>query len=119
MGPCAGGAVYSPAITDFTIMVKQTSNMFITGPQVIKNRDRRKGYPPRKLGGAITHNTKSGVAHFAADTDQAALDRVKELLGYLPQNFREPPPAIECTDDPDRTDKSTEQHRAHQSQDAL
>ena len=105
MGPCAGGAVYSPALTDFIIMVKKTSNMFITGPQVIKTVTAEE-VSPEDLGGAITHNTKSGVAHFAADSDQAALDRVKELLQYLPQNFRESPPAIECTDDPNRTDKS-------------
>ena len=105
MGPCAGGAVYSPALTDFTIMVKKTSNMFITGPQVIKTVTAEE-VTPEELGGAITHNSKSGVAHFAEDSDQAALDRVKRLLGYLPQNFRESPPAVECTDDPDRTDES-------------
>ena len=105
MGPCAGGAVYSPAITDFIIMVKKTSNMFITGPQVIKTVTGEE-VTSEALGGAIAHNTKSGVAHFAADSDQKALERVKELLGYLPQNFREAPPAIECTDDPNRTDKS-------------
>ncbi len=105
MGPCAGGAVYSPAITDFIIMVKKTSNMFITGPQVIKTVTGEE-VTSEALGGAIAHNTKSGVAHFAADSDQEALDRVKELLGYLPQNYREAPPVIECTDDPNRTDKS-------------
>lgn len=105
MGPCAGGAVYSPALTDFTIMVKKTSNMFITGPQVIKAVTSEE-VTPEALGGAMTHNAKSGVAHFAEDSDQAALDRVKELLGFLPQNFREMPPAIECTDDPERKDKS-------------
>ena len=104
MGPCAGGAVYSPALTDFTIMVKKTSNMFITGPQVIKSVTSEE-VTPEELGGAMTHNTKSGVAHFAAESDQAALDRVKELLGYLPQNYREMAPSIECTDDPNRTDK--------------
>jgi len=105
MGPCAGGAVYSPAITDFTIMVKQTSNMFITGPQVIKSVTAEE-VSPEELGGAMTHNTKSGVAHFAEDSDKAALDRVKELLGYLPQNYRERPPILECKDDPKRTDKA-------------
>jgi len=105
MGPCAGGAVYSPALTDFTIMVKKTSNMFITGPQVIKSVTSEE-VTPEALGGAMTHNTKSGVAHFAEETDQAALDRVKEILGFFPQNCREMPPAIECTDDPDRRDKS-------------
>ncbi|MFH1241510.1 MAG: acyl-CoA carboxylase subunit beta [Pseudomonadota bacterium] len=105
MGPCAGGAVYSPALTDFTIMVKNTSNMFITGPQVIKTVTFEE-VTAEELGGAMTHNTKSGVAHFAEDSDQAALDRVKEILGFLPQNFREMPPAVECTDDPERRDKS-------------
>jgi len=105
MGPCAGGAVYSPALTDFIIMVKETSNMFITGPEVIKSVTAEE-VTPEELGGAMTHNTKSGVAHFAEDSDQAALDRVKELLSFLPQNFRERPPVAECTDDPNRTDKS-------------
>ncbi len=105
MGPCAGGAVYSPALTDFTIMVKKTSNMFITGPQVIKAVTAEE-VTPEALGGAMTHNAKSGVAHFAEETDQEALDRVKEILGFLPQNFREMPPSIECSDDPERKDKS-------------
>ncbi len=105
MGPCAGGAVYSPAITDFTIMVKKTSNMFITGPQVIKAVTSEE-VTAEELGGAITHNTKSGVAHFAEETDQDALDRVKEILQFLPQNFRETTPIVPCTDDPDRRDKS-------------
>jgi propionyl-CoA carboxylase beta chain len=105
MGPCAGGAVYSPALTDFTIMVKKTSNMFITGPQVIKAVTSEE-VTPEQLGGAMTHNTKSGVAQFAEDSDQAALDRVKEILSYLPQNYREKPPVMECMDDPNRTDKS-------------
>ena len=105
MGPCAGGAVYSPALTDFIIMVKKTSNMFITGPQVIKTVTSEE-VTSEELGGAITHNAKSGVAHFAADSDVEALDRVKDLLGYLPQNFRESPPVIACTDDPNRTNKS-------------
>jgi acetyl-CoA carboxylase carboxyltransferase component len=105
MGPCAGGAVYSPALTDFTIMVKKTSNMFITGPQVIKAVTAEE-VTPEALGGAMTHNAKSGVAHFAEETDQEALDRVKEILEFLPQNFREMPPSIECSDDPERKDKS-------------
>jgi propionyl-CoA carboxylase beta chain len=108
MGPCAGGAVYSPALTDFTIMVKKTSNMFITGPQVIKAVTSEE-VTPEELGGAMTHNSKSGVAHFAEDSDQAALDRVKEILSYLPQNYRETSPVLECTDDPKRTDKSLNQ----------
>ena len=91
MGPCAGGAVYSPALTDLVIMVKKTSYMFITGPQVIKAVTSEE-VTPEELGGAMTHNTKSGVAHFAEDTDQAALDRVKALLSFFPQNCREKPP---------------------------
>jgi propionyl-CoA carboxylase beta chain len=105
MGPCAGGAVYSPALTDFIVMVKKTSNMFITGPQVIKAVTSEE-VTPEELGGAMTHNTKSGVAQFAEDSDQAALDRVKEVLSYLPQNYQERPPRLECTDDPERTDPS-------------
>ena len=105
MGPCAGGAVYSPALTDFIFMVKKSSNMFITGPQVIKAVTSEE-VSAEELGGAMTQNTKSGVAHFAEDSDKDALDRVKELLGYLPQNFRETTPVAECSDDPARTDKS-------------
>jgi len=105
MGPCAGGAVYSPALTDFIIMVKKTSNMFITGPDVIKSVT-SEVVTPEELGGAMSHNTKSGVAHFAEDSDKAALDRVKQLLGYLPRNCWEMPRTIVCTDDPGRTDKS-------------
>ena len=104
MGPCAGGAVYSPALTDFTIMVKKTSNIFITGPQVIKAVTQEE-VTPEELGGAMTHNTKSGVAHFAENSDKEALDRVRKLLQYLPQNYRERAPDKECTDDPDRKDK--------------
>jgi len=105
MGPCAGGAVYSPALTDFIIMVKKTSNMFITGPQVIKAVTAEE-VTPEALAGAMTHNSKSGVAQFAEESDQAALDRVKELLSYLPQNYKSYPPTVECTDDPDRADKA-------------
>jgi len=103
MGPCAGGAVYSPALTDLVVMVKKTSNMFITGPQVIKAVTSEE-VTSEELGGAMTHNTKSGVAHFAEDNDQAALDRVKEILSYFPQNYREKPPLGPCSDDPDRKD---------------
>lgn len=104
MGPCAGGAVYSPALTDFILMVKKTGNMFITGPQVIKEVTHEE-IDPEALGGAMTHNARSGVAQFAEESDRDALDRVREILGYLPQNYRETPPVIEATDDPDRTDK--------------
>jgi propionyl-CoA carboxylase beta chain len=103
MGPCAGGAVYSPALTDLVVMVKKTSNMFITGPQVIKAVTSEE-VTSEELGGAMTHNTKSGVAHFAEDNDQAALDRVKEILSYFPQNYKEKPPLGPCSDDPDRKD---------------
>ncbi|HDI78711.1 MAG TPA: methylmalonyl-CoA carboxyltransferase [Desulfobacteraceae bacterium] len=105
MGPCAGGAVYSPALTDIVIMVKKTSYMFITGPQVIKAVTAEE-VTPEELGGAMTHNTKSGVAHFAEESDKAALDRVKELLRFFPQNYRERPPTIECGDDPERVDEN-------------
>ncbi|MBN1848729.1 MAG: acyl-CoA carboxylase subunit beta [Deltaproteobacteria bacterium] len=105
MGPCAGGAVYSPALTDFTIMVKNSSNMFVTGPQVIKAVN-SEDVSAENLGGAMTHNSKSGVAQFAEDSDKDALDRVKQLLRYLPQNYRERPPRWDCTDDPNRRDKS-------------
>ncbi|HCM15274.1 MAG TPA: methylmalonyl-CoA carboxyltransferase [Candidatus Cloacimonas sp.] len=99
MGPCAGGAVYSPAMTDFVFMVKNTSFMFITGPDVIKavtgeitNQE--------ELGGAMTHNSKSGNAHFACESDADAIDQIKILLGYLPANNMEDPPILESDDDP-------------------
>ena len=95
MGPCAGGAVYSPAITDFIIMVEKTSHMFITGPQVIKNTTHEE-VEPETLGGAIRHNTTSGVAHFSAKDDRKALDLIKEILSFLPQNCNESPPQIKC-----------------------
>ena len=102
MGPCAGGAVYSPAITDFIFMVKNTSYMFVTGPDVIKtvtNEDVTK----ERLGGAETHNTLSGVAHFAPENDEHCLLQIRELLTFLPSNNREDPPFV-ATDDPeDRT----------------
>lgn len=103
MGPCAGGAVYSPAITDFIVMVKDTSYMFITGPNVIKAVT-REDVSSEELGGAMTHATKSGVAHFAADNEQESVTLVRKLIGYLPQNNLEDPPMIECVDDPNRMD---------------
>jgi propionyl-CoA carboxylase beta chain len=103
MGPCAGGAVYSPAITDFIIMVEKTSHMFITGPQVIKNTT-HENVDPETLGGAVRHNTTSGVAHFSAKDDQAALDLIRELLSFLPQNCNESPPLGPIGDDPERID---------------
>jgi len=99
MGPCAGGAVYSPAITDFTIMVRDTSYMFITGPDVLKTVTHEE-VSKEKLGGAMTHNAISGVAHFAAADDRDALQTVRELLAYLPSNNLDDPPH-QPTDDPD------------------
>jgi propionyl-CoA carboxylase beta chain len=103
MGPCAGGAVYSPALTDFIFMVEQTSYMFITGPQVIKAVT-HEDVTFEKLGGALTHNATSGVAHFSGRDDQDVLTMIRELLSFLPQNYRESPPYVEPTDDPNRTD---------------
>jgi len=103
MGPCAGGAVYSPAITDFNVMVDGTSYMFITGPDVIKTVTHEE-VTKEKLGGAMTHNQVSGVAHFAAPDDKACLRLIRELLGYLPSNNMADPPARETDDDPQRED---------------
>src|SRR5438045_689652 len=91
MGPCAGGAVYSPAITDFNVMVKNTSYMFITGPDVIRTVTHEE-VSKEELGGADTHNRVSGVAHFAADTDEHALLLAPELLPFLPSNNLDDPP---------------------------
>jgi propionyl-CoA carboxylase beta chain len=103
MGPCAGGAVYSPAITDFIFMVKETSHMFITGPEVIKSvTGEEVGF--EELGGAMSHNTKSGVAHFASDDEDQCLEDARYLLGFLPQNNLETAPRVEPTDDPERMD---------------
>ncbi len=101
MGPCAGGAVYSPAITDFIVMVKDTSYMFITGPDVIKTVTHEE-VSKEALGGALAHAQKSGVAHFAAPDEAASLLLVRELLSYLPSNNVEDPPAGACSDDPAR-----------------
>lgn len=101
MGPSAGGAVYSPALTDFVIMVNETSHMFITGPNVIK-KVTHEDVTFEELGGAITHNTKSGVAHFIADDDEDCIDLIKDLLSYLPQNNMEDPPFLATQDDPGR-----------------
>ncbi len=101
MGPCAGGAVYSPALTDFIIMTEKTSYMFITGPEVIKATTREE-VTKEKLGGADTHNAVSGVAHFKALDDRSALELCRRLISYLPQNNRQKPPAIEPKDDPER-----------------
>jgi propionyl-CoA carboxylase beta chain len=104
MGPCAGGAVYSPAITDFIFMVKETSHMFITGPEVIKTVTGEE-VEFEELGGAITHNTKSGVAHFASDDEDACLEDCRYLLSFLPQNNLELAPRVQPTDDPTRMDE--------------
>ena len=105
MGPCAGGAVYSPALTDFTIMVEHTSNMFLTGPGIIKAVTGEE-VTAEDLGGAWVHNARSGVSQFSAETDQAAIGLAKLLLGYLPQNNTEDPPALTPYDDPARMDES-------------
>lgn len=99
LGPCAGGSVYSPALTDFVIMTRQTSHMFITGPEVIKTVTREE-VDLETLGGATTHSTTSGVAHFAVDAEAEALALTQKLLSYLPANNAEPPPAAPPTDDP-------------------
>lgn len=103
MGPCAGGAVYSPAITDFTIMVKDTSYMFITGPDVIKAVTHEE-VNSEDLGGAMVHNSRSGVAHFAAEDDKDSILLIKELLSFLPSNNMEDPPKIKTEDPSDRRD---------------
>src|ERR1700677_2865345 len=103
MGPCAGGAVYSPAITDFVFMVKETSHRFITGPEVLKTvTGEEVGF--EELGGAISHNTKSGVAHFASEDEDACLADARYLLSFLPSNNLQSAPRLEPTDDPQRMD---------------
>ena len=103
MGPTAGGAVYSPAMTDFIFMVKNTSYMFITGPAVIKSVT-GEDVTQEELGGAMAHNEKSGVAQFACESDQDCIDQMKKLLSYLPSNNMEDPPMVETGDSPKRTD---------------
>jgi len=105
LGPCAGGAVYSPAITDFIVMTKDTSYMFITGPEVIKTVTHEE-VTKEDLGGALAHNQKSGVAHFAAENEQASIVLTRELLSYLPSNNADDPPVIPCDDDPFRSEES-------------
>jgi propionyl-CoA carboxylase beta chain len=105
MGPCAGGAVYSPAITDFTFMVKETSHMFITGPDVIRTvTGEEVGF--EELGGAMAHNSKSGVAHLAAEDEDACLQDTRYLMSFLPQNNLETPPRVMPSDDPLRMDEA-------------
>jgi len=105
MGPCAGGAVYSPAITDFVFMVQETSHMFITGPQVIRVVTGEE-VTQEALGGAVTHSVTSGVAHFMGADEQQTLAMVRRLLSFLPQNNVEDPPMLEPADDPGRVDES-------------
>ncbi len=105
LGPCAGGAVYSPALTDFTVMVKDSSYMFVTGPDVVKTVT-HEDVTFEELGGAMAHNAKSGVAHFAADSEEEALSLLRELLSYIPQNNMEDPPYIPPADDPLRMDEA-------------
>jgi propionyl-CoA carboxylase beta chain len=104
LGPCAGGAVYSPAITDFNIMVKKTSYMFITGPDVIKTVTHEE-VTKEELGGAMTHNSVSGVAHFAAENDEDCLRLIRELLSFIPSNNLEDPPRLASSDPVDRQDE--------------
>jgi propionyl-CoA carboxylase beta chain len=101
MGPCAGGAVYSPAITDFTIMVRDTSYMFVTGPDVVKTVTHEE-VTKEELGGAVTHNETSGVAHFAVDDDRECLALVRRLVSYLPGNNVDDPPVVATSDPSDR-----------------
>jgi len=105
LGPCAGGAVYSPAITDFIIMVKGTSHMFVTGPKVIKQVTNEE-VTFEDLGGAVSHSTKSGVCHFAAADDVDCIRQIKDLLGYMPQNNMEEPPRREPRDDTNRCEEA-------------
>ncbi len=105
LGPCAGGAVYSPAITDFTVMVEESSYMFVTGPDVIKTV-MHEDVTKEDLGGAMTHNSVSGVAHFVTRDDPDCLALVRELLSFIPQNNREDPPRVESNDPPDRRDEA-------------
>src|SRR5262244_3601795 len=105
MGPCAGGAVYSPAITDFILMVDKTSYMFITGPEVIKAVTHEE-VTKDELGGAMTHNAKSGVAHFLAHDDAECLSMIRELFSFLPSNNLDDPPRKSCADPIDRAEAS-------------
>ncbi|MBQ1851745.1 MAG: acyl-CoA carboxylase subunit beta, partial [Paludibacteraceae bacterium] len=103
--PCAGGAVYSPALTDFILMTEQNSYMFITGPKVVKSVT-GEDVSVDQLGGAGVHSTKSGVTHFACADEQEGIDTIKKLLSYIPQNNMEDVPAVECTDPVNRVDEA-------------
>jgi propionyl-CoA carboxylase beta chain len=104
LGPCAGGAVYSPAITDFVFMVKSTSYMFVTGPNVVKTVTHEE-VSSEELGGADTHAAKSGVAHFACENEVECLQTVRKLVSFLPSNNRDDPPSVACRDDVNRRDQ--------------
>jgi acetyl-CoA carboxylase carboxyltransferase component len=104
-GPCAGGAVYSPALTDFTIMMKGSSYMFLTGPKVVKTVT-GEDVTQEELGGANVHASKSGVAHFAVDNESEGVELIRDLLSYIPQNNMEEPPRTECSDPIDLLDDS-------------
>ncbi len=104
LGPCAGGAVYSPALTDFIMMTKDNAYMFITGPDVIKTVTHEE-VTKDELGGALTHNAKSGVAHLMAEDEEQALMMIRELIGFIPSNNREQPPIVPTTDPVDRVDE--------------
>jgi len=104
MGPCAGGAVYSPAITDFILMVKNSSYMFVTGPNVVKTVT-HEDVDFEALGGAVTHASKSGVCHMSCENELDCLDKIKKLLSYIPSNNLEDPPRTRCSDPPDRSDE--------------
>ncbi len=104
-GPCAGGAVYSPALTDFTLMMEGTSYMFLTGPAVVKTVT-GEDVTQEQLGGASVHSTKSGVTHFTAQTEEEGLALIRELLSYIPQNNQEEAPLVECTDPIERVEDS-------------
>ena len=108
LGPCAGGAVYSPALTDFIFMTKKTSYMFVTGPDVIKTVTHEE-VTKEDLGGAMAHNSKSGVAHFRADDDEQAMMMIRELLSFLPSNNMEDPPVKPCVDSAHREDERLQQ----------
>src|SRR3990167_5988851 len=101
MGPCAGGAVYSPAMTDFIVMVKNTAHMFITGPDVIKTVTHEE-VSKEDLGGAVSHSSKSGVAHYAAESEEDSFHFVRDLLSFCPSNNREEPPFVPTNDPDDR-----------------
>ncbi len=118
LGPCAGGAVYSPAMTDFIFMVRETSHMFITGPDVVKTVTGEE-VTLEELGGAMSHASKSGVATFVGDDEKQVLDDVRYLMSFLPSNNLEEPPVWATGDDPDRLCPELRRHPARQLEPAL